>query len=153
MRSSVHLVDWDTVCSPISEGGLGIRNVRKFNQALLGKWLWRYAHEEDAWWRSVLVAKYMFARGDWRSCDITEPHGVGLWKFICMGWRFVQRHFRFDTRVSSKISFWEDVQCGESSLKDMFLGCLALPDSERRPLQIMWSVPTMLSSGTLCLLD
>jgi hypothetical protein len=32
----LHLVDWDTVCSPISEGGLGIWNVRKFNQALLG---------------------------------------------------------------------------------------------------------------------
>jgi hypothetical protein len=30
----LHLVDWDTVCSPISEGGLGIRKVRKFNQAL-----------------------------------------------------------------------------------------------------------------------
>jgi hypothetical protein len=54
----LHLIDWDTVCSPISEGGLGIRNVRKFNQALLGKWLWRYAHEGEAWWRSVLVAKY-----------------------------------------------------------------------------------------------
>jgi hypothetical protein len=46
------------MCYPISEGGLGIRNVRKFNQALLGKWLWQYAHEGEAWWRSVLVAKY-----------------------------------------------------------------------------------------------
>ena len=44
-----NLVDWDMVCSPISEGGLGIRNVRKFNQALLGKCLWWYAHKEDAW--------------------------------------------------------------------------------------------------------
>jgi hypothetical protein len=32
-----HLVDWEIVCSPIFEGGLGIQNVRKFNQALLGK--------------------------------------------------------------------------------------------------------------------
>jgi hypothetical protein len=33
----LHLVKWDKVCSPIDEGGLGIRNVRRFNQALLGK--------------------------------------------------------------------------------------------------------------------
>jgi hypothetical protein len=32
-----HLVDWEIVCSPIFEGGLGIQNVRKFNEALLGK--------------------------------------------------------------------------------------------------------------------
>jgi hypothetical protein len=115
-----HLVDWDTVCSPISEGGLGIRKVRKFNQALLGKWLWRYAHEEGAWWRSVLEAKYGSSRGGWRTCDISEPHGVGLWKFICMGWQNFQRHFIFDPGIGSRISFWEDTWCGESSLKDTF---------------------------------
>jgi hypothetical protein len=42
----MHLVKWDKVCSPIVEGGLGIRNIRRFNQTLLGKWLWRFAHEE-----------------------------------------------------------------------------------------------------------
>jgi hypothetical protein len=36
-----HLVNWSKVCSPISNGGLGIRNLRIFNKALLGKWLWR----------------------------------------------------------------------------------------------------------------
>jgi hypothetical protein len=30
-----HLVRWDKVCSPISEGGLEIRNLRAFNRALL----------------------------------------------------------------------------------------------------------------------
>ena len=33
------LVAWDKVCSPVEMGGLGIRNVVPFNQALLGKWL------------------------------------------------------------------------------------------------------------------
>jgi hypothetical protein len=53
-----HLVSLSTVCSSISKGGLGIRNLRIFNQALLGKWLWRFAHEREALWRSVVDAKY-----------------------------------------------------------------------------------------------
>jgi hypothetical protein len=57
-EAKFHLVEWTKVCSPIDEGGLGIGNMRRFNQALLGKWLWRFAHGEGAWWRSVLVAKY-----------------------------------------------------------------------------------------------
>jgi hypothetical protein len=46
------------VCSPISEGGLGIRNLRTFNKALLGKCLWQYEHEREALWRSAVDAKY-----------------------------------------------------------------------------------------------
>ena len=32
-----HLVNWDTVCSPSANGGLGVRKVEVFNRALLGK--------------------------------------------------------------------------------------------------------------------
>jgi hypothetical protein len=32
-----HLVNWHRICTRIKEGGLGVRNVINFNQALLGK--------------------------------------------------------------------------------------------------------------------
>ena len=34
-----HLVKWEVICSPYSHGGLAIKNLRKFNEALLGRWL------------------------------------------------------------------------------------------------------------------
>jgi hypothetical protein len=44
-----HLVRWSKVCTPISKEGLGIKNLLKFNHALLGKLLWRYGLEREAW--------------------------------------------------------------------------------------------------------
>lgn len=51
-----HLVGWDRVCTPLRDGGLGVRNVRFFNKALLGKWLWGYNHEREALWKGVIDA-------------------------------------------------------------------------------------------------
>jgi hypothetical protein len=58
-----HLVNWSQVCQPIHLGGLGIRNLRIFNKALLGKWLWRFGNEREALWRQVIVAKYGILMG------------------------------------------------------------------------------------------
>jgi hypothetical protein len=53
-----HLASWSKVCSLISEGGLGIKNLMVFNHALLGKLLWGYGLEREAWWRIVVDSKY-----------------------------------------------------------------------------------------------
>jgi hypothetical protein len=53
-----HPVRWSKVCMPISKGGLRIWNLLSVNHALLGKWLWRYGLEGEAWWRVVVGSKY-----------------------------------------------------------------------------------------------
>ena len=53
-----HLVKWAIVCSPIASCSLGIRKVRLLNEALLGKWLWRFGMERAALWRQVIEVKY-----------------------------------------------------------------------------------------------
>jgi hypothetical protein len=119
-EAKMHLVEWEKVCTPLDEGGLGIRNIRRFNQALLGKWLWRFAHEVGAWWRSVLVAKYGVDWGGWRSGAITGSHGVGLWKYISKGWQDFRGHCCFVPGEGSRILFWEDIWCGDRALKEAF---------------------------------
>ena len=47
-KCKLHLVNWSKVCRPVKNGGLGIRCLRRFNSALLAKWLWRYSVENDA---------------------------------------------------------------------------------------------------------
>jgi hypothetical protein len=73
-----HMVNWSTICFPVLEGGLGIRNFRIFNQTLLGKWLWRYAHEREALWRLVVDVKYGSSWAGWCSLDPHGSHEVGL---------------------------------------------------------------------------
>jgi len=77
-NSNITWLVWSKVCSLIPEGGLGIRNLRIFNKALLGKWLWRYAHEREGWWKSIVDAKYGSSWAGWCSLD---PLGLTEWGF------------------------------------------------------------------------
>jgi hypothetical protein len=100
-----HLVKWDMVCSPYSHGGLAIKNLRRFNEALLGKWLWRFGVERDAFWRKVIKAKYSSLDGGWMSKAPTGPHGVGLWKFIQFRWANFSKFVTFEVGDGSLIRF------------------------------------------------
>ena len=70
----------------MQDGGLGIRNLRTFNLALLGKWLWRYAMEREAYWKSVVEVKQGCMNGGWCTKVLEGPYGVGVWKHIWREW-------------------------------------------------------------------
>ena len=90
-----HLVNWQTICTPLQIGGLGVRQTIPFKQALLGKWLWHFATKNTAFWRQVIASKYGVGRGDWDTKEVRGRHGVCLWKHIRRGWQHFNRYVSF----------------------------------------------------------
>jgi hypothetical protein len=54
----MHLVIWSLVCSPKSQGGLGVLNLGYMNDALLTKWLWNLENSNGLW-QSIITEKYI----------------------------------------------------------------------------------------------
>jgi len=46
------------VCKPVDVGGLGVKDVQKFNYALVAKWKWRLWFGEVSVWRDVIESRY-----------------------------------------------------------------------------------------------
>nr|KYP70309.1 Putative ribonuclease H protein At1g65750 family [Cajanus cajan] len=56
--SKIPWVKWETVCKSKDEGGLGIKDVKLLNWALLGKWVWRCLLSPGMMWAKVLHGRY-----------------------------------------------------------------------------------------------
>ena len=108
------------MCQPLKSGGLGFRNLRLFNRVLLGKWLWRYENEVDAFWRKLIFSKYGNSHGDWTIREVLGPYGVSLWKHIRKDWGHFAKHVHVEVGDGAKTRFWTDIWCGTCSLKDGF---------------------------------
>ncbi|XP_042988327.1 syntaxin-32-like isoform X2 [Carya illinoinensis] len=111
-----HLVSWKKVCQPLDGGGLGIKDLKVFNRALLGKWLWRYHLESEALWKNVIDVEYGSLWGGWCSKASSGAYGVSLWKFIRKGWDFFSNNFRLKVGDGKRILFWHDLWCGDTAL-------------------------------------
>jgi len=112
----LHLVNWETICSLVPRGPLGIKNLMLFNKALLGKWLLRFRHEGHSLWRQVSIMKYEIHRGGWCSKEAQGPYGGN----IRNGWGSFSNFVSYKVGADSRICFWHDVWCGEGALKYSF---------------------------------
>ncbi|GKU94711.1 hypothetical protein SLEP1_g8164 [Rubroshorea leprosula] len=121
-------VAWERVCYEKKEGGLGVKNLRWFNMALLGKWWGRLIGGDKGLWSRVLVEKYGGKGGNWLSW-MKESRGIGSpwWNDICkldtgssnkVGW--LLSNFNLKLGDEKSVRFWLDVWVGEDSLANVF---------------------------------
>jgi len=112
-------VDWNSICRGKEVGGLGVRRIREFNVALLGKWCWRLLEDRDSLWFRVLSARYGIEEGRLRGggCGASE-----WWRVV----HSLSKERWFTEHVSRGVGngrmtlFWSDVWCGRVSFRVRF---------------------------------
>ncbi|RVX09019.1 LINE-1 reverse transcriptase-like [Vitis vinifera] len=120
MERKIHLINWEVVCSQKESGGLGIRKIDLLNKALLGKWIWRFACEEDMFWRKVVGVKYGQLGFGWRTREDRGTFGVGVWREIMKESSWCWSNIEFKVGKGTKVSFWIDYWCGNEVLSQAF---------------------------------
>ncbi|KAH1150639.1 hypothetical protein GYH30_044590 [Glycine max] len=117
-------VNWNIVCLPKAKGGLGIKDLRTFNTALLGKWRWDLFYSQQEPWAKVLHSKY----GGWRALEegSSGSKDSAWWKDLIKTQQLqrnlpLKRETIWKVGGRDKIKFWEDLWTNtDLSLRDKF---------------------------------
>lgn len=73
-------IAWHKICAEYEEGGLGVRDLKLFNQSLLIKIVWQLALQQDRLWVKVVRAKYCSREGLWGVSN--RSNASPLWRLI-----------------------------------------------------------------------
>ena len=119
------LVAWDKVVWLVEIGGLGIRKIGLFNQALLGKWLWQFGKKATHLRRQIIATKYGEGSGGWCTRVVRGTHGCGFWKNIRKGTDNFFGHVVYAAGEGNRIWFWHDPWSDPISLKELYLKLFA----------------------------
>ncbi|WMV51176.1 hypothetical protein MTR67_044561 [Solanum verrucosum] len=131
-----NLVKWEITLKSKDKGGMGIRDLRKQNNSLLMKWLWRYNEEGQALWKGVIRSKRTkFWTDAWNKqiplkesfpdlfllCSNPDANINERW--TAQGWDLIYRRFLNDWEVERVAKLIE--------LLEKFPGITNAPDSLR----------------------
>nr|KYP65907.1 Putative ribonuclease H protein At1g65750 family [Cajanus cajan] len=104
-------ISWDRVTLPKKMGGLGVKNIIRFNMALLAKWSSR---RDSLWWRDLVVVCGGLEQDNWFDRKVKWSIGSG-----------------------SRVRFWLDKWIGPICLASLFPRLFTISEQQNQFIQDM----------------
>jgi len=102
----IHWQRWDDLTRPKIQGGMGFRDLRLFNLAMLGKQGWRLMTRPDSLCTKVLKGRY-FHDSDFLSAS-RKKHASHTWRAILAGREVLQQGLIRKIGNGSATNVWEN---------------------------------------------
>ena len=139
---AVPLVVWETVCRPIEQGGLGVRQLQHTNTALLAKWVHGIVHPSRDLISIVLRDEYGGTL-DWQTWQNPRRGDSAFMTSLRPIFSLMQPFFRPRLGARETFRFWRDEWSAHRRFSQLFprLYALSLDVDEpvSRPWQDAWT--------------
>ncbi|KAL4334864.1 hypothetical protein GQ457_07G036340 [Hibiscus cannabinus] len=104
--NGIHWCSWAAMATPKFLGGMGFRNLAKFNVALLAKQGWRIITHPSSLLAKVMKARY-FPRSDFMSARLGSNPSY-TWRSIFSAKGLLEKGLRWSIGTGSNVNIWND---------------------------------------------
>lgn len=102
----VHWMKWEDLCKPKIQGGMGFKDLSRFNDTLLAKQTWRLLHDKTSLFYRVFKAKFF------PNCIIMEaanPNSASYaWRSILRGREVIKQGAIWRIGDGKTVEIWGD---------------------------------------------
>lgn len=104
-QRKIHWTKWSSLCHPKNLGGMGFKELQKFNDAMLAKQIWRLLDNKTSLFHRFFKAKF-FPNGS--ILDAKEGNGSFAWKSILKGREVIKKGVQWRVGNGSLIRIYHE---------------------------------------------
>ncbi|KAL2947351.1 hypothetical protein AAZX31_20G064500 [Glycine max] len=115
-HNRISWVKWADICTPKIDGGLGIKDLSKFNAALRGRWIWDLASNHKQLWARLLTSKYggLSDLQNSRDKGWHSPWWKDLRKLYHQpDFQIIHQNMTWRVGCGDRVRFWQDSWLGQ----------------------------------------
>lgn len=121
-KKKIHLLNWNKVCKPKANGGLGLKKTADMNSAMLAKTSWRIVQKDEGLWCQVFAKKYLqhhsILDGNYRK----HVGSSSTWNSVLHGAKLLRDGLYWRIGNGNSIKFWSDNWTGLGPLSSYAVG-------------------------------